>query len=551
MRPHKRWSAVLLLLPLFAGCDDEAPVAEKPARPVTFLQLKESDPARQTRLTGSVDSWKKEMLSFRVNGRISDVIEPGLTIEGAVLDDEGNTKETGTLLGRLDTDRLELQREDAAARVELMEARVAQAETELTQEVPEQIKEATAERDRRKSQFERQSKLMDQNATSRSEYEEAENWAKQSEAQLAQARIREATKTAELNALKAELRQARQTRNQAELNLKDCKLYSPFSGQVSKVHAIAGSYLDAGMPAVTVQMMDPVKVELAVSQETDRRLRYNDQLKVYLDNEDEPITGFVYLKDTVADAATRTFNITVLIRNRRVELQLPDDIDPEGLARTTELYSLESESADGNAPFYAEERTLHREADGRTYVWKVEGLTRSDLEKDFSPVFTVKKVYVELGEKTLPVLQLFVGRELTDLGGLDPSKDLIAGAMPEGVKDGDKVFLSRKEWLLRPGQLVSVDLKGQAVSPGFYVPRPAILRSDGKHFVFVAAESDSGSESAKKVEVEVSDLIGDFRRIEPVEENALETGSKIIVDGAHYLRDGDDVNAFEEIEVAL
>ena len=40
-------------------------------------------------------------------------------------------------------------------------------------------------------------------------------------------------------------------------------------------------------------------------------------------------------------------------------------------------------------------------------------------------------------------------------------------------------------------------------------------------------------------------------RIDAVNEGELNSGAKLILDGAHYLRDGDSVNAFEEIEVAL
>ena len=69
--------------------------------------------------------------------------------------------------------------------------------------------------------------------------------------------------------------------------------------------------------------------------------------------------------------------------------------------------------------------------------------------------------------------------------------------------------------------------------------------------MFVADEAGSGQEQAKRIEVEVSDLIGDYRRIEPIKDGELAVGARIILDGTHYLREGDRINAFEEIEVSL
>lgn len=536
---------------LQVGCSPTEATKTTPARPVTFLVLEESDPSRLTRLTGSVESWKKEMLSCRVPGRVTQVVEPGVDIKGELVDSDGAVSSPGTLLAALDTDRYILRRDEAAARVDLAKARAQQAKTELERAIPERIKAATADRERTRSEFVRQEQLLAEDATARTKFEEAENAFRRAEAALAEAEAERATKTSELAALNAQIREAEQLLKQADVDLSDCELFAPFDGQISKVHAIAGSYLQQGMPVVTVQMMDPVKVELAVSEDTDRRLRYNDQLNVFVGENNEPISGFVYLKDTVADAATRTFNVTILVRNRQVEVGLPDEEQSEQVIRTTDLYNLESENADGAAPFYTDAKTIHTDEEGRTFVWKVDDRTVEDLKGDFDPVFTVSKVYVELGDKTLPILQLYTGRELTDLGGLDPNKDLVTGQLPETTKDGDKVFLSRREWMLRPGQLVHVELKGEPIRAGFYVPRPAILRSDGKNFVFVAENAESGAETAKRVEVQVGESIGDYRRIEAIGDETLQPGTKLILDGAHYLREGDTVNAFEEVEVAL
>ena len=103
-------------------------------------------------------------------------------------------------------------------------------------------------------------------------------------------------------------------------------MHSPFDGQISRVHVIPGGYVERGQPVVTVQMMDPMKVQVAVSPDTDRQVNYNDLVKVYVDGENEPLNGWVWNKDAVADASTRTFMVTLLVRNREIEAGLPADL---------------------------------------------------------------------------------------------------------------------------------------------------------------------------------------------------------------------------------
>ena len=80
------------------------------------------------------------------------------------------------------------------------------------------------------------------------------------------------------------------------------------------MHVIPGGYVLPGQAVVTVQMMDPLKVDIVVSPATDARINYNDLVRVYAPTGDE-LKGHVYLKDTFADPATRTFLVTLLVRN--------------------------------------------------------------------------------------------------------------------------------------------------------------------------------------------------------------------------------------------
>ena len=55
-------------------------------------------------------------------------------------------------------------------------------------------------------------------------------------------------------------------------------------------------------------------------------------------------------------------------------------------------------------------------------------------------------------------------------------------------------------------------------------------------------------ESRYLVTVEPGASFGSLQAIEGVNEGEIAEGTKIIVDGVHFLRDGDRINAFDEVE---
>ena len=153
---------------------------------------------------------------------------------------------------------------------------------------------------------------------------------------------------------------------------------------------------------------------------------------------------------------------------------------------------------------------------------------------------------MKLGEEVLPILQIFSFQEVKDLGGLDPHTALIAHGVPEGMTEGSKAYMARKVWLFRPGQLVHVDLRRGSLQAGFYIPMNAIVKEGDTYSVFVVEKGAEGTEVARKVQVRLKETYGEFRR---VESDQLKDGAAVILDGAHYLRDGAAINAFDEKEV--
>ena len=124
-------------------------------------------------------------------------------------------------------------------------------------------------------------------------------------------------------------------------------------------------------------------------------------------------------------------------------------------------------------PYLIEVGSLHEDNAG-FYVWRAEGLKSEDLRRDYERRIKVRKVRVTPGKELRDLLKLYRFRELADHGELDPRHDLILRGVTGDVRDGGEVLLVHERWLLRPGDVVKVGLRGTDLEPGFYIPEEAI-----------------------------------------------------------------------------
>lgn len=548
-----KYLAAAMLAPLTAatlsGCQEAHSVAppEAVARPVSYLSLAKTNPARAARVTGSVESWKKEWIGFEVAGRVKYVREPGVNVDARMVADNGDVQTPGTLVATIDSERLQVQLEEAKSRSEAARREAEALRIEIEQTIPSQLEEAQAEFDRANSEFDRQRKLAKSGATAQVRVDNARAAFTAAKARVAQVQAHKRERRSQLAALEASRKEADEAVQEARIDVEDANLYAPFNGQVSKVHVIPGGYVERGQPVATVQMMDPMQVKIAVSAAVDADVQFNDVMKVYVGDGQRPSQGWVWNKATVADATTRTFMVTLMVRNREIETGVPPELEGKPFHRTASLWPLESEFDNGAAPYFANEDTLHRDEQGY-FVWKVEGLDVADLETDFNPVFRVTKVRVEPTMRRKPFMHVLTYRELTNIGELNAKNCLFAAKLPDGVNDGDTVVLLRKQWLLRPGQLVQVDLHHGRMQEAFYVPVQSVVKQGSGHHVFVVDEAAEGKQHATRVAVTPAATIGDAQAVKAVNSGQLMAGGKLIVDGVHYLRDGDPVNAFNELE---
>lgn len=533
------------------GCsgDADSDAAREPSpRPVSVITLRKTDPARSMNVTGTVGSWKTEDIGFEVNGRMQYVIEPETNVSGPKSDAESPP------LASIDPERYDTAVSSAKAKIVMLERQKAAAVIERDQVLPAQRDSAVATRVLAQGDYDRTKALFDEKAVAKAELDKFDANLKTANAKVVQLDASKEAQTAGIASLDAQIEQAAAALKDAERDRTDCTLRAPFRGQIAKVHVIPGGTVQRGEPVLTLQMMDPMKIEFEVSAERARKLHYKDGLKLLLPMSDDRSLeeeGIIYRTDAVADPSTRTFTITVLIRNRLVPVTVPKDVDAESLPKTRDIWSPIRGILDDSDTDFVQEDAIHKDDDGE-YVWKIVE-SAQDGGRTRGALLQIEKVRVTSGTIRTSFLGLWWFRDVTvdDPATLVAGQDRILGRLdfPEGVTEvtGDQVLFEREQWLLRPGDLVGVDLSEEPLPSGFYVPMDAIAESSGKKFVFVVTGVDAVGK-VRRVEVTEFEGPNTQKRIEPVEGQTLSDGDRIVLGGVHYLTDGEAVNVASEVE---
>lgn len=542
---------VLGLMLACIGCKKTEEERPPKPRPVEVATLSLALPPQSARVSAVVASWKTEDIGMEVGGRIKFVVEPNTDIDIEVINEAGNVENPRTKIAEIDKERFQLQLDSAKADVERAAQAIKAAEIEIDMIIPQRQAAAKAERNRARIELKRSKLLVEQEAGSEADVTRDEAAYKNADAQVKQIEAEESAKLAELTSLQKDKLKAEQAVRDATRSVEDCELYADFPGQISEVHVVPGSVVTAGQPVATLQMMDPIKIELEVSAEDSRRLRNRQRVPVWVTREDGAIEekdGFLYLVDPVADSQTRTFTISLLVLNERLSAR---NERPEISATTNQTWRLDLNFLPGvdQGALYAPEGAIHTDDSGNNFVWRVTNLTiRESLPKDGR--LKVEKMSVTTKPIAIPFLGNWTFRKIEiDDSTFVPSRDLIAGKLTfqNDVEaddwEGDEIFVekSQGQWMLRPGDLVQVDLTDDVQESGLYVPMESVARSDGKSFLFVVDGNDEQT-SVRRIAVDVVD--GDGAKVSSMVQIRGSddlTGKQYVTKGTHYLRDGEPV----------
>ncbi|MEM7479150.1 MAG: HlyD family efflux transporter periplasmic adaptor subunit [Planctomycetota bacterium] len=334
-------------------------------------------------------------------------------------------------------------------------------------------------------------------------------------------------------------------------NLKNTQLFGSYRGQISEVHVVPGSVVSAGSPVLTLQMMDPIKIEFEVSAEQSRQIQRRLQVPVtYLkpDGSRGEEIAIVHVVDPSADPSTRTFTVTLLMLNQQY---VPESVASSGaVARTEDIWPVDLNSVVGTpeGTKLFEEKSIHEDENGK-FVWVLDKARR---KQTLPEKLEVSKAYVNVSDAAIP----FLGNWKFTIGTFrDPLPDenlrLVTSKLilPDDLAAWDgksAVFDSGSQWMLRPGDLVSMDLDTGKKQNGWFVPIQAIYEESGYKYLFV---SQDGKAKRMEVMAELPDKLDldSVVEIKPLEGQNFGPDMDIVVGGVHFLKDGDAIRVTEKL----
>ena len=250
------WAAAVLLL---AGCSRPAPAPE-PVRAVKLVTVGLGPLLAQREFAGEVRARVESRLGFRVAGKI--VQRPA---------ELGQRVQPGQLLAQLDARDYELAAQAARA----------------------QVTAATTQRDLAAADFERFSKLREQNFISGAELDRRQAALKSAQAALEQA-----------------LAQGAAQGNQAQYT----RLVADAAGVVTGVEAEPGQVVAAGAPVVRIARDGPRDAVFSVPEDMLAQLRVGQPVQVRAWTQGAQMQGTVREVAASADPVTRTFLVKVAVQ---------------------------------------------------------------------------------------------------------------------------------------------------------------------------------------------------------------------------------------------
>jgi len=497
-------------------------------------------------MTGSVTSWKEQEIAFEVGGRVQFIQERGTSLEGR-WEKNGKVEIEGELLAELDDQPFRTSLAMSEAEVQVSKEQIGVVDAKLEEMLPANLRAAIAEQERAEADYQRYLQASKTNAVAEADLHRARTARDVTAAKVEQAEGSFAKTEAEKRSLEASLALAKERLEGARWQLERCDLYAPFTGEVADVFVEAGGFVQPGQAVAHLVMMDPIQVDIAVSAETLRKLQRYSEVQVTVPGLHEPVSARIYDLATVADSRTRTFRVSIIVRNqRRIGTLEPGDPDL-ALPRVKHVITPLNPAVGGGPWFVEARRSLTRDDEG-WFVWaSSDPLSAGDI--DFArPVMTLRKVRVTPGERLVNYQGIYVLLDLTDAGDLQ-ADSILPLDVPAGFAEGGRVLVAESGWLLQPGQIVSVFLGEGVPEPGLFVPMSAVLPlEDGVGRVFVV---DDGR--ARPVNLDVRDREGPLvrvRALDPGDAKWVGLGAQVVKQ-AHFLREGEPVRVVRKREVRL
>lgn len=288
---------------------------------------------------GNVDI-REVNLGFRVSGRVKKMLK-----------DEGEPVAAGEVVALLDPEpflhQLDEAKANLAALVATRDLKHNGNRAEDISQAAASVAELQATLDNAKMEWARQKKLLATNVSSRREHDNAEAQYREvtARAKAAQENLRQLQsgfRVEEIAEAEANAARALAMAKTAETNLVDTKLIAPEDGVVMTRAVEAGSIMQAGSTALTINLKNPVWVRAYVSEPFLARVKPGAHVQFYTDfNPAKPYhgqIGYVSPRAEFTPKSVETTDLrTALVYRFRVVVSDPDDSLRQGMPVTVHL----------------------------------------------------------------------------------------------------------------------------------------------------------------------------------------------------------------------
>jgi len=294
-----------------AASTGESNIPEKIV-PVEVMSAKLGQVSNYVAVTGETAAIKTAQVTPQAQGEVE-----------VVYVEVGDRVKKGAKLLQLDQDTALIQLKQAEAGVKAAQANLTKllkgAKEEEIDSLEAQLKQAKSTYEQAKNAYDRQQKLFEESIISKQTLEQAEGQYIASEsgyksAQLTLKLAKEGATAEEINALEAQLAQAKAGLESAKLVLSKTTVLAPIDGIISRVDVSEGEVV--GMQAVVgITNIDRIKVMTYVSQSIVNKLREDQEVQVKLDAINRSFIGQIKSISPVADKQKKSFPVEIIIDN--------------------------------------------------------------------------------------------------------------------------------------------------------------------------------------------------------------------------------------------
>jgi membrane fusion protein, multidrug efflux system len=309
---------LVLVIAMFiaTGCGSDYPATGAPPRTgreaatprlIRVIPAAQDRVARGTVVTGTLAAEDQVVLSFKVNGRLSEI---------AV--DLGSRVHKGQTIAQLDPTDLRLRVRQAEATLQQGRARLGLspdgADDRVDPEHTPLVRQAHAMLDEARRSRDRMVTLWERQLIARAELDAAT-----ATLQVAEGRYEDAIE--EVRNRQAVLVERRSELAIARQQLLDSELKVPLDGAVRQRHASAGEYLAAGSPIVTVVRIHPLRLRLAVPERVAADVRIGQLVNVKVEGNRAVYRGQVARLSPAISEEDRTLLVEAEVPNEHGQLR--------------------------------------------------------------------------------------------------------------------------------------------------------------------------------------------------------------------------------------